>query len=52
MCIGKCLSVLLQLVTTQPYPAAAYAPGTRYAIPAAVASPGTYAAAAAAGQLQ
>ncbi|XP_056019331.1 RNA binding protein fox-1 homolog 2-like isoform X27 [Ostrea edulis] len=41
-----------QLVTTQPYPAAAYAPGTRYAIPAAVASPGTYAAAAAAGQLQ
>ncbi|XP_056019320.1 RNA binding protein fox-1 homolog 2-like isoform X10 [Ostrea edulis] len=44
--------VTCNLVTTQPYPAAAYAPGTRYAIPAAVASPGTYAAAAAAGQLQ
>ncbi|XP_011432973.2 RNA binding protein fox-1 homolog 2 isoform X2 [Magallana gigas] len=43
-----------QLVTSQPYPtaAAAYAPGARYAIPAALASPGTYAAAAAAGQLQ
>lgn len=46
-------SLLLQLVTSQPYPtAAAYAPGARYAIPAALASPGTYAAAAAAGQLQ
>ncbi|XP_061181945.1 RNA binding protein fox-1 homolog 3-like isoform X4 [Saccostrea echinata] len=41
-----------QLVTSQPYPGAAYAPGARYAIPAAVASPGTYVAAAAAGQLQ
>lgn len=45
-------SLLLQLVTSQPYPTAAYAPGARYAIPAALASPGTYAAAAAAGQLQ